>query len=363
MKLSHIYIENFKRFKNIEIDLKNKLTQDIANPFLIVGDNGTGKTTVLQAIGLCLSMVSGKIRQVSEFDWQGWVPGRYEKWGKPLIELVINLSDEEIMATREVAEKWIELKKPKSKVLPEDDHKLTLSLNGEWIEVKGENGKNKKGNLYQLKGRYYAAQLLKTSPWARDYFSKLPGFFWFDQFRNLATPQFESNENLSSGRVSYDVGVSRLRRYLIGWKLNQLAGADGGPDWLQELENSYRRVFPGRSFRGLEPIHKGGMPTSEEYFFTLSDGSRNYDIEEMSAGEQSVFPMLFEFVRQQIRNSVVLIDEVDLNLHPPLAQSLVNALPVIGPGCQFLLTTHSETVSSVISAEEIHRLPGGKLCL
>ncbi|WP_263747283.1 ATP-binding protein [Plectonema radiosum] len=34
----------------------------------------------------------------------------------------------------------------------------------------------------------------------------------------------------------------------------------------------------------------------------------------MSAGEQSVFPIFYEFVRQQIAHSVVLIDEIDLNL-------------------------------------------------
>ncbi|MBD3266273.1 AAA family ATPase, partial [bacterium] len=282
---------------------------------------------------------------------------------KPIIEMDIHFSDEEINATREVAKKWFELKKPKSKVIPADNHTLTLSLKGEWVEAKGDDGKSKKENLFQLKGRYYAAQLIDTSPWARDFFSKLPGFFWFDQFRNLATPQTNNDEHSPTSRISYDIGVARLRKYLNGWRFNQLEGENGGPDWLQELENSYRLVFPGRSFRGLEPIHKGGMPTPEDYYFTLSDGHRNYDIEEMSAGEQSVFPMLFEFVRQQVRNSIVLIDEVDLNLHPPLSQSLINALPNIGPGCQFILTTHSETVSSIISPEEIHRLPGGKLCL
>ncbi len=145
--------------------------------------------------------------------------------------------------------------------------------------------------------------------------------------------------------------------------MNQLAGEDGGKDWLLELENTYKKVFPGRSFKGLEPMHKGGLPTPEDYYFTLSDGNRTYDLEEMSAGEQSVFPMLFEFVRMQIRKSVVLIDEIDLNLHPPLAQSLVNSLPTIGPDCQFIFTTHSESVSSIVSPEEIYRLEGGRLCL
>ncbi len=112
-----------------------------------------------------------------------------------------------------------------------------------------------------------------------------------------------------------------------------------------------------------EPIYRDGVPSPEDYYFMIREGERNYDIEEMSAGEQAVFPMLYEFVRQQIKNSVVLIDEIDLNLHPPLAQGLLSSLPALGPGCQFLLTTHSESISSIFSRDKIYRLEGGKLCL
>ncbi len=363
MKVSKIRLKDFKRFQDIEINFTNKLTGDVSEQFLILGDNGTGKTTVLQAIGLCFAMTSGQIRNVSEFDWKGWVPGRYEKWGTPLIELDVHFSDDEIVATREIAQKWFDSKKSTSWVLPNENKKLTLRLKGEWVEAVGEDGKTSKGNLYQLKGRFYAAQLIRTAPWVRDYFDRLPGSFWFDQFRNLATPPSEEEKNKPMGRVSYDVGVSRLRRHLNGWRFSQLTGTNNGKDWLMELENSYKKVFPGRSFSGSEPMPGSGSPAPEDYYFILSDGNRTYELEEMSAGEQSVFPMLYDFVRMQIRNSVVLIDEVDLNLHPPLAQSLVNALPVIGAGCQFIMTTHSESVSSIVSPEEIYRHKGGRLCL
>ena len=149
-------------------------------------------------------------------------------------------------------------------------------------------------------------------------------------------------------RVTYSVGVSRLRKYLNGWKLEKL---QSGPrygrtdDYLLELENHYKLLFPGRSFSDPEPMFRGGAPSPSDYYFMLSDGNRTYDIEEMSSGEQSVFPMLYEFVRQRIRNSVVLIDEIDLNLHPPLAQSLLASLPRLGPSCQFIFTTHSRAIS------------------
>jgi len=141
------------------------------------------------------------------------------------------------------------------------------------------------------------------------------------------------------------------------------AGIPHTRDFLGELEALYRRVFPGRTFEPPEPMYQNGLPTPADYYFVLSDGTRSYDLEEMSAGEQSVFPLLYEFVRQQIRNSVVLIDEVDLNLHPPLAQAVLSSLPSMGPQCQFLLTTHSEAISTVVSEAQTYRLEGGRLCL
>jgi predicted ATPase len=186
--------------------------------------------------------------------------------------------------------------------------------------------------------------------------------FWFDQFRNLASPPSESEEG-NGGRVAFDVGVSRLRQYLNRWQLNRMYKGVGRRDYLQELEDNYKKIFPGRFFAMPEPMFRGGVPSPEDFYFIINDANRTYDIEEMSAGEQAVFPILYEFIRLRIRNAVVLIDEVDLNLHPPLAQALLAALPTMGPNCQFLLTTHAEAISTVVSPEQIHRLPGGRLCL
>jgi predicted ATPase len=130
-----------------------------------------------------------------------------------------------------------------------------------------------------------------------------------------------------------------------------------------ELENLYKIIFTERSFAGVEPMPGSDAVAPEDYYFLLNDGHRTYDIVEMSAGEQAVFPILYEFVRQQIAYSVVMIDEIDLNLHPPAAQGLVSQLPKISDTCQFILTTHSDAVNDIIGDSETYRLPGGRLCL
>ena len=81
MKIASIDLANFKRFANLHIEIRNSLTKDVADQFLLLGDNGTGKTTVLQAVAFCLSLASWRTEECQGVDWLGWVPGRYERWG------------------------------------------------------------------------------------------------------------------------------------------------------------------------------------------------------------------------------------------------------------------------------------------
>jgi predicted ATP-dependent endonuclease of OLD family len=102
---------------------------------------------------------------------------------------------------------------------------------------------------------------------------------------------------------------------------------------------------------------------AKDFYFLIDRDGRIYDLAEMSSGEQAVFPLIYEFVRLDIQRSIVLIDELELHLHPPEQQRLLAALPKIGPDCQFIITTHSEFLSSAIPNEQEVRLERGTRCL
>jgi len=369
MKVESITVQNFKRFDDLGVSFKNKTLQEVTNRFLILGDNGTGKTTLLQAIALPLALATKQIQTVSEFDWVGFLPGRFWIGGSPHIELEISFEDEELEATRSVARKWYNAQpvefRPHNFVEPGNSRLVKLTLNGEYWKI-GED--NRLEERAQFLGRYYAQRLLKSAPSARSEFSRLPGIFWFDQFRNLGSNPLPENrgdgQRDHTAGISFDFGVERLRQYLIEWDQRHRSPQNNSSnDYLNQLQTLYTKVFPERSFNGVEYQPSNDSPTEMNTYFTLYDGHRTYDIVEMSAGEQAVFPMLYEIVRQQVAYSIVLVDEIDLNLHPPAAQLLVNQLPKIAPTCQFIFTTHSEAVNDVIGEEETYRLPGGSLCL
>lgn len=368
MKVESISIQNFKLFENFELSFKNKTLQEVSNRFLILGDNGTGKTSLLQAIALPLALAtrSGPTQSISDFDWTGFLPGRLWKRGRPRIELEVSFRDEEIEATREIASKWHaslpdEIRQKNPFAEPADKKLISVVLNGHhWIA-----GENTPQERAMFRGRSYARELLRTDPSVRPQLSRLPGIFWFDQFRNLGSNSYseENGERRElSGDVSFKAGVTRLRQFLADLRRKQGSGETCDKDLMKDLETLYRKFFPGRSFRA-ECLPDPDSPTEEDTCFLLDDGKHRYDIVEMSAGEQSVFPILYQIVRQQIAYSVVLIDEIDLNLHPPAAQSLVSQLFRIATRCQYIITTHSESVSDVIGESDIFRLEGGALCL
>jgi predicted ATP-dependent endonuclease of OLD family len=68
----------------------------------------------------------------------------------------------------------------------------------------------------------------------------------------------------------------------------------------------------------------------------------------MSAGERAIFPMIIDFANWKVNNSIILIDEIELHLHPPLQQALISALPKFGNNNQFIITTHSDYVAYMV---------------
>lgn len=95
--------------------------------------------------------------------------------------------------------------------------------------------------------------------------------------------------------------------------------------------------------------------------------SRNGTIyfEYLSAGYKSCIYLIlgllkeieYRFGNQSVKaedfSGVVLIDEIDLHLHPKWQASLIDALKKIFPKVQFIVTTHSPSVLQTLKREEI----------
>lgn len=87
-------------------------------------------------------------------------------------------------------------------------------------------------------------------------------------------------------------------------------------------------MFPGRRFETLVPRENINDIAKPPWFYLFNKNENNhYEISEMSAGERAILPIFIDFVNWNIHNSVILIDELELHLHPPMQQTLLDILP------------------------------------
>jgi len=91
------------------------------------------------------------------------------------------------------------------------------------------------------------------------------------------------------------------------------------------------------------------------------------NLSQLSDGEKNMIAMIGDIARRlsmanpKMENplkgeGIILIDEVDLHLHPKWQRVIVSKLVEIFPNCQFMLTTHSPQVLSHVKAEHIFLL-------
>ncbi|WP_051326921.1 AAA family ATPase [Desulfatibacillum aliphaticivorans] len=363
MKIKYADITNFKGLRHCHIDFTDydKPRQITA----LLGDNGSGKTTVLQAIGLVLSMAARRTPSTDAFQWHGFLADRIGSLGKTRVELSIDFDQTETSTISKLSYEYSQLFPPNHDSdffphLPSGAPNIKLVLeDGVLSSPEGPAAIN------AFAGRYTIEKLSKARPEFRKEYTKLGSIFWFDQMRSLGQSLSSANgAEKPEYAESWQMGVEQLREYLVGWWAHHTTSEkkEGAKDYIPALSEKFNMIFPGVRFKGVSPRGSGSGRISD-FFFLLEREGKTFDIAEMSSGEQAVFPLIYEFVRLDIAKSIVLIDELELHLHPPQQQALLAALPKIGPDCQYIITTHSPYLESIIPDEHEVRLEGGRPCL
>ncbi|WP_257460328.1 AAA family ATPase [Archangium lipolyticum] len=346
MQLTHLHIQNFKGIAQLDIPFLEEGTDRPRPLTMLLGDNGSGKTTVLQAVALAMSLATRQTLEPSRFGWTGFLPERVSSRGPTRVELDVRFEPDELVATQELFQQWLQAGSPGEHApLPPPAHHAQVRLVYAGGGLSSPQGL---GALSQFLGRFFISALSQTQAHIRSsYLPRLGSTYWFDQHRNLRT-----------------IGYGKLREYLVGWwGFHTSPRKTEASDYLLRLETRFAEIFPGTRFVGVEPREVGQAPSAADSYFLIERDGRVYDLTEMSSGEQAIFPLLFEFVRLGIARSVVLIDELELHLHPPQQQVLISSLQRIGPDCQFIVTSHSPYLETVTPSENEVRLPGGQPCL
>jgi predicted ATP-binding protein involved in virulence len=100
---------------------------------------------------------------------------------------------------------------------------------------------------------------------------------------------------------------------------------------------------------------------------TVNKNGQELSINQLSDGEKCLLAMVGDIARRlAIANpslddplqgeGIVLIDEIELHLHPQWQHKIIHRLTKTFPNCQFIVTTHSPQVLSHVQPENIYIL-------
>jgi len=354
MKIQKIHLRNFKKFQSLNLDFRDSETGLAKDLIVLIGQNGSGKSSILQAIAAMIGSATFRLPSPLDLEWPGFdLRIANAAWVRPIeLDVDVEFSRDEIKFTRDYFSRT-DMGRDHDKTPPGSSSMVKLRYNASENRVDAPST----AQFFQFQGRRYARMILKYANEGSRLFDNVGDIFWYTEHRttNSLTPPESNGEE-----ITYDMNLLRRRMSDLFYFHERVQRGEhelrsGQRDLFAEIEKVYQAVFPGHSFAGPVPRTEMDEVLAEPWFY-LSDGNHQYELSEMSGGERAIFPMLFDFANWGVHNSVVLIDELELHLHPPLQQGLLKALQHFGQNNQFVITTHSEAVTAIVPDSSIYRL-------
>jgi predicted ATP-binding protein involved in virulence len=343
MKLERLSLTYCGGFEQIDIDFEPDVT-------LFAGVNGVGKSTLLRALAVVLS------RAMPEFTPSRSTPIYFTDddihGDKSSLEVsarlyidgqTINAGVQRLRTAEEQSDRFMLLRQAE-----------TTRENTDFIE--SLRARTMTGDLEAgMKETRAALAKLKTSanPPLAVYFTpkrQLPG-----QPRTLPEAK-PFDRSIAFGRALHDREVE-LREFMHWFRTQEKLGVSSEPRRLKVLD-ALRAVVselvPEFTMLRIQEIPRLG--------FVVDKRGQPFYLHQLSDGERSLLALVFDLTRRlAIANpdsdnpiaegvALVLIDEIELHLHPKWQRDAIKRLPAIFKSCQFVVTTHSPQVIGEVQA-------------
>src|ERR1700752_3441004 len=316
-----------------------KPVPNLPNINLFLGNNGMGKTTILRA--LALASLSPVIPQ------SGYLPYRLVRRADPKVSLA---KEAIIKADVILHEKYFPSGKTKtstSKVVKEEKMSMTVIRSGDHESL--------------ISGNVPASGVPdEEGVWGGMYNDQSPAFLVVgygasrrvEDSRNLDESARRKARLLRYERVAglfeSHVALTPLAAWLPGFETNN-------PGRYKQTVNLINRLLPeGAAFEGQfqEGDYFFEVNGTKTPFAALSDGYRAYI--------GWIADLLYHICKGAPKGAklvdnygLVLVDEIDLHLHPELQRSVAETLSRALPNIQFFFSTHSPIVAGSLNKENI----------
>lgn len=344
MKVKRLKINSFRGIHDLTLEFNEN------EPTVLVGINGAGKSSILDCLAVLLSHFVAEIQDPAG-------TGRF------INEL--DITQEQKVTRRFFRQEDITDGAEKT------HNEMTISIEERevtwFVSLCKVKERPRGGNVRELEGICLRIKnQLRNNPAVN-----LPLAVYYHVNREFCDdiPQHTFKQQWSKQLEVYD-------RALIGARIS----FNHFFDWFKELEdieNELRRDNPDHRERQLEAVRQAISSLLPGFSnlrvrrtplrMTVKKHEQELIINQLSDGEKGLLAMAGDLARRlAIANpalsdslqgsGIVLIDEIELHLHPAWQREIIPALIRTFPNCQFIVTTHSPQVLSQIKPDSIYIL-------
>lgn len=359
MYLEKLKLHNFRCYEKLEIDFNRQLT-------VLVGKNGSGKTTVLEAIAIALgtwfvgfNIVNAKginkrtdpLRKAYQIgatdDVQTQFPVEIEACGK------IEESKDQILHWKR------ELYTPTGTMTTKDAKEI-VEYAAEYQKAISEG----RTDIYLPMVAYYGTgrlwdyhrqkrnDVFKVSSRTNGYIDCLDGTanvkLMMDWFQIMTINKYqrqeenlESNPELDTVYLAMEKCLTNLSGY-SDVKIRYNMGTQELDVYYSEQDIQRMRI----PLNQLSDGYKGMISLVADIAYRMATLNPQLGTEVLSKGD-----------------GVVLIDEVDLHLHPAWQQKVIDNLMNIFPKVQFIVSTHAPAIISSVKTDKLRILSNKEVCM
>lgn len=354
--LDRMQLQNFKMFEHLVVDFEPDLT-------ILVGDNGSGKSTILDAARIAIASFFIKLETNSSasITRSDATQVAHDYYGEVRVESLypVSVKAEGKIGDNEIA--WERsLQTPKGKTTRVRASSV-MQISDDWQKRIREGDSNLVLPIFAYYGTNRLWKAVNTSAQGKiETQGRLAGY-----------------DNCLDACIDYELMRSWFRRQAF---------------------SEFQRKAPSRDYRIVKEMLAGTLSTligcanatvdfdAEQNDICVSyastdvprigtDNAFHYEpITSMSDGYRDVFVLLADIAfRMTLLNpvlgddvlrktpGVVLIDELDLHLHPKWQSMIVSVLTEAFPNVQFIATTHSPIVLSSVQRRSLRLLDDNQL--
>ncbi|MCI0486561.1 MAG: AAA family ATPase [Blastocatellia bacterium] len=338
MYLQQFRLKNIACFDELILDFVQAGSNKPCRWIVLLGENGTGKSTVLQMMALSLlGRDMGREIIPDKADWEKFV--RHPSI-KGRIEIILS-------ATRE-------------------DKNRKSSIGSQYLAA-FELGRSIKTGLRQD----YSGAKADYSKLDETLYAEKLDIGWFScgygPWRRLPPHKF------LSGSSPELLAASRSKAHRFITLFNQELALTRVSDWLVDLE--FRRLkepgnlAPRRSFdiaiQSIEKVLTGVKfkEITSDRDIIFSDNGIDVSINRLSDGYRGTLSWIGDLIRRLVdafplmenpleASGVVLVDEIDIHLHPKWQRTIVEQVRNLFPNLQFIVSSHSPFVAQDMTEED-----------